>query len=308
MRQVKPKRSPRTAAVRSSGRVKTVRERAPAPRASRRKKDEPKGMFGALGNTFIGRHAMLSLTLGLIAVACIGGLAASGRISKTFSTIGTSIDRAFAGAGLAVGRITIAGQARTDAADIYAAAAITQGESMVAVDPRAVRTRLMQLPWVHDAAVKRVYPDTIAITVIEKLPFTLWKHDGHTAVLERSGAPITTADPAEFTRLPILVGEGAPETAAPLLDAIGATRAVAARLKGLERVSNRRWNLILDGPVEVKLPEEGWEQQLQILEKMIVEQGVLERDIQIIDLRFADRYIFQLRNGDSHESPRGRPT
>jgi cell division protein FtsQ len=126
-------------------------------------------------------------------------------------------------------------------------------------------------------------------------------------VVERSGAPITTADPARFAQLPTLVGDGAPQAAAQLLDVIGATRAISSRIKLIERVSNRRWNLVLDGPVLVKLPEEGWEREIGILEKMIVEQGVLEKDVEIIDLRFADRYIFRLRNGDSHESPRERP-
>ena len=33
----------------------------------------------------------------------------------------------------------------------------------------------------------------------------------------------------EFARLPLIMGKGAPEAAAPLLDAVGASRAVAAR-------------------------------------------------------------------------------
>ena len=69
-------------------------------------------------------------------------------------------------------------------------------------------------------------------------------------------------------------------------------------------MSDRRWNLILDGGVVVELPEENWERQLDVLERLIVDKGVLERDISQIDLRLPDRYIFLLRNG-RQQSTRG---
>jgi cell division protein FtsQ len=161
---------------------------------------------------------------------------------------------------------------------------------------------------VADAAVRRVYPDKVAITLIEKLPFALWKHGAGVAVVERSGAVIAGTNPSEFMHLPLLLGDGAPEAAAPLLDVIAATKAIATRLRVAERVSGRRWNLVLDGLVAVKLPEEGWEREIATLEGLIVEDGILERDIEVIDLRFADRYIFRLRGGDSRTESRERPT
>ena len=56
--------------------------------------------------------------------------------------------------------------------------------------------------------------------------------------------------------------------------------------------------------VVVRLPEEHWETQLAELEKLIVENGVLERDIEMIDLRYPDNYVFKLHNGDSRPIPR----
>ena len=62
MRQVKARRSPRTAAVRSSGRVKTVRERSAPSRssASRRKsaKEAPKSLLARVFNAALRRCAI----------------------------------------------------------------------------------------------------------------------------------------------------------------------------------------------------------------------------------------------------------
>jgi len=310
MRQVRQKRSPRTATVRSSGRVKAVR-RGTAARPARRGKVSDTSSAEAirwLGSLFIVRHPLLSLTLVLVAGAAATGVFAGGHVSRTVDSVSASIDGTFAAAGFAASRVTIEGQSRTQPNEVYAASGIQPGQSVFAVDPALVRARLKLLPWVADAGVRRVFPGTVAISLIEKLPFALWKHGETVSVVERSGAVITAAAPGEFTHLPLLIGEGAPKEAAAFLDAIGATKAVSSRLRVAERVGGRRWNLVLDGPVAVKLPEEGWEREIRTLERLIVEEGVLERDIEVIDLRFADRYIFRLRNGDSQRASRERPT
>ncbi len=309
MRSVSKRRTPRTATVRSGGRVKTVRDRASSGSRSAKRgkgKEESKDLVRSLG-AGIAKRPMLSLAVTLVVFAAAAGIVKSGRIAHAFGAVGDSYDRAIASTGLAVGRVTLTGQSRTQPNEIYSAAGIHEGDSILSIHPADVRARLMTLPWVADAAVKRVYPDTVAITVIEKLPFALWQHGHDVSVIERSGKPITTANPEEFAQLPMLTGDGAPDAAAALLDAVGATHAISSRIKRIERVSKRRWNLVLDGGVIVKLPEEGWERQIGTLERLIVENGVLEKDIEVIDLRFADRYIFQLRNGDSRESPREAP-
>jgi cell division protein FtsQ len=90
------------------------------------------------------------------------------------------------------------------------------------------------------------------------------------------------------------------------LDALAKRTAIPARLEAAERIGDRRWDLHLAGGVMVRLPEEDWDRQLTELEKLIVEKAVLERDVEVIDLRFPDNYVFKLHNGDSRPVPRER--
>ena len=110
------------------------------------------------------------------------------------------------------------------------------------------------MPWVSDAEVNRRFPGSVTVTLIEKRPYALWRDGDALKVVERSGVVITSAHVQEFARLPLLMGAGAPQAAAPLLDEVEKHRAVAARLRWAERVSDRRWNLMLDSKVQVKLP------------------------------------------------------
>ena len=253
------------------------------------------------------RRPMLIVTLVLLVFGTAAGIYAGGHISATFRAMGDSIRGALASAGFAVTEVTIAGNERTPPDAVYAALGFAQGDSIFSADPREARARLVRLPWIADAVVSRRFPGTVSVTLIEKRPFALWQVGGAFDVVERSGAVITGASATEFAKLPVLLGAGAPQAAAPLIDALGAERAILARLKAVERISDRRWDLILDRGVRIKLPESGWETQLKDLENLIVDKGVLERDIEMIDLRYPDQYIFQLHNGDSRPVSRERP-
>jgi cell division protein FtsQ len=258
------------------------------------------------GMPVIGRP-MLLLTLALIVIGAAAGLLSSGYFQRTSHNINQSISAAFVSTGFAVDKITIAGQERTTPDAVYAALQTAPGDSIFGFNAADARKRLLALPWVADAVVRRHFPGRIEVTLIEKRPFAQWQNDGQLSVVERSGAVIVQDDLREFAKLPLVVGAGAPEAAAPLLDAIGGYRAVSARLRAAQRVSKRRWDLLLEGGVTVKLPEEGWEAQLAELERLIIDEGILERDIEMIDLRFPDTYVFRLHNGDSQPVSRNQP-
>lgn len=56
----------------------------------------------------------------------------------------------------------------------------------------------------------------------------------------------------------------------------------------------------------VQLPEHGWQKELATLESLIVDKGILERDVTQIDLRSPTTYFFLLRNGNKQQVQRGK--
>jgi len=255
---------------------------------------------------FVPRRPVLLLSCSLAVIAIAAGVWRGSYIGAAADAADRSIERGLAARGFAVRRVSLSGEERTAGDAAYEALAIQPGDGMFEVDPRAARARLLELPWVGDAEVRRIFPDQVFVRLIEKRPFALWSSAGSLWVVERSGAIITSADRTAFPHLPLLLGEGAPDAAPPIIDAIGKQRAIVARLEALERVGDRRWDIHLAGGVVVRLPEDGWEGQLSDLETLIVEKGVLERDVDVIDLRYPDNYVFKLRNGDSRPVPRER--
>jgi cell division protein FtsQ len=236
----------------------------------------------------------------------LGALLASGYIGRTIRAIERFNDQLIADAGFGIAEVRISGNSRTPPETIAAALGLAPGQSIFGADLGAARARLMALDWVADADVRRRYPDAITVHLVEKLPYALWKSPNGLYVVERSGGVITNKNLEPFAHLPVLVGAGANVNGAEIVDQVAQHRAVTARVRAIERVSDRRWNLLLDDGVVVKLPEVGWQKELDTLDHLIIDKGVLERDISEIDLRSPERFFFVLRNGEQKEEPRGR--
>lgn len=242
------------------------------------------------------RRPMLLLGLAALAFALVAVLVVSGTVARAVRQVNGALDAMVADAGFGISEVHLAGNVRTPPETVLAALGFKPGESIFGADLQSARLRLKKLDWVADADVQRRYPDAISIHVVEKLPFALWKSPlGTVYVVERSGGIITSKDIEPFAKLPLLLGDNASADAADLVDAVAQHRAIAARVKAYQRVSERRWNLILDGNVVVKLPETGWQRELDTLEHMIVDQGILERSIGEIDLRIRSHYFFGLK-------------
>jgi cell division protein FtsQ len=309
----KPRDNPRARATRKPARL--VRETGSAKGYGKREQGHD-GFLARLGRPMarLFRRPVLLMTLGLVLFAAIAALFASGTVGRAIHGVDRAIDTVVADAGFGISEIHLAGNSRVPPETILAALGMNPGESIFAAKLAAARSRIMALDWIASADVVRRYPDSIFVTVVEKRPFALWQSPslgngkGGVAVVERTGGVITTLGVEKFARLPKLVGAGAPEAAADLVDAVMAHRAAAARVAAYEYVSLRRWNLILNDGVVVKLPETGWRKELDALEHLVVDAGILERDVTEIDLRSPTQYFFVLRSGEKKDIQRGKET
>ena len=308
---------------RKSSRAQTVR---PASRGrelpsvqpgSARRGKGPAILAGLLDRlSLFARRPMMAMCAVLGVLVLLGALFASGVIGRSIRAVDRSIDAVTANAGFGISEIHITGNRRTPYSQVLEVLGMKPGQSIFSADVWQARNRLAHLEWIATAEVHRRYPDAIFVTLVEKRPFALWQApvtgDGHGEapiwIVERNGRLITTRDVEKFRRLPKLVGAGAPAAAADLVDAVSTHRAIAARIAAYARQSERRWNLILDDGVVVQLPETGWQKELDALEHLIIDGGILERDVTEIDLRSPTHYFFLLKNGEKKDAQRGKET
>jgi cell division protein FtsQ len=317
MRSVNAERKPRSKARAQTPRAAArSRRELPDVQPGTARRDQGPGAFARLAARFaiFRSRPMMALCALVLLFVLLAALFASGVIGRSYRAVERGIDGMVADAGFGISEIHIAGNRRTPYKQVLEVLGMQPGQSIFSADLWSAQNRLKHLDWIASAEVHRRYPDAIFVSLVEKRPFALWQSppnangDAPIAVVERSGAVITTHDVEKFRRLPKLVGAGAPATAADLVDAVQTHRAVAARVAAYARQSERRWNLILDDGVVVKLPEAGWQKELDALEHLIIDAGILERDVTEVDLRAPTHYFFLLKNGEKKDVERGKET
>lgn len=227
----------------------------------------------------------------LLAMLATAWLWQSGWIGRQADRVAVAGYQLTADAGFAVDDVLVEGRERTGKAEILAALQVRRGTPILTVDPQVARDRLQALPWIDKATVERRLPRLLYIRLSEREPFVLWQLDGELSVVDRSGNVIPGVSAKQFAHLPLVVGQGAAEHAASLLDMLEREPDLRPLVNAAVRVGGRRWNLHLKGGIDVRLPEadaaEAWSQ----LARIEREHSLLGRDVVTIDLRLPGRLV-----------------
>ena len=140
------------------------------------------------------------------------------------------------------------GNVRLSSAEVQALTHGLYGRSILTADLTACRRRLLESPWVADAALRRVLPSTIEVRVVERQPMGISRLGNQLYLIDRSGTVIDEFGPRyrEFD-LPIIDGlvrtpkKGKPaidaeraELAARVIDSVSTRKAIARRLSQID--------------------------------------------------------------------------
>jgi len=219
---------------------------------------------------------------GFLGAAVIYGLVAGGHVARL-------ADGTLSAIGLGIETVTVDGNAETAQFAVLEMLELDPGASLPGFDAHAARARVSQLPWVADVTVRKSYPGILAVSLTEKLPFALWQHNDAVVVIDRDGEIIVAFDDPRFSNLPFFVGAGANERAADFLHNLAAFDSIAAQLRVAVLVAERRWNLVLNNGITVKLPESNPFAAVAELVALDKREKLLSRAVSIVDLRLEDR-------------------
>lgn len=233
----------------------------------------------------------------MFSVLLIGGGLWGWKSGAIARTVQTTIDGGYkltAKAGFSVKAIYLEGRNRTSMDDINKALGIAQGEPIFQLSLAEMRERLEKIESVHVAAVERSLPGTLYVRIVEREPVALWQHQGKIALVDDQGVVMNGIDSAPYRQLPLIVGDNAPAHITELMTILAASPDLTQRFAAAVYVGERRWNIRLNGDVEVKLPETNAIDAWKKLAELETKQKLLDRDIKVIDLRLAGRMFIQV--------------
>lgn len=269
----------------------------PTPRPNRRARRRPHALVAARARraAYTLRHAPLLLVLFGTPLV----LWQTGRLDAALHRIGAEADRLYRGAGsamhLRLRHVRVNGRRRTGLAALRRATGLTPGADVMAIDLDALGRRLERLPWVARAAVARRLPDTVTIRLWEHAPIARFRIGGRTILIGDGGTPIPVdAGPAQ-RKLLLLAGAGAPEAAHSLLVTLDKAPVLRARVAAAVRRGRRRWDIVFDNRVVLRLPEHHAAAAWLRFARLDRRYNLLARGAASFDMRLRDRLVIRKR-------------
>jgi cell division protein FtsQ len=241
----------------------------------------------ALRRARLPRHLGTKSVAALFLATAIGGVFLGGHGMTVLSAV-------TAAAGFGIENVKITGQSETSEVDVLAALDIGQYPSTLTLDLQDAQARIEKLPWVKHASLKKLYPDTVEIAVVERQPYGLWQHDNTLSLIDDAGKAITDDIDDRYASLPKVVGAGAAEKVTAYTALIGKFPEIAAQVRAGILVSGERWTLVLSNGVELMLPEKDPETALGTIAALDRDQSLLSREIAAVDLREPGQMIMRL--------------
>jgi cell division protein FtsQ len=153
-----------------------------------------------------------------------------------------------------------------------------------------IRETILQLPAIADASVRIKPGGVLQVDLTERVPVILWRSAQGLVQLDIEGNYVGEAPSrAAHADLPVIAGSGADRAVAEAKQILTATGPLAERVRGLERIGERRWDVVLDRGQRILLPVEN---PVQALERVLVlnqSQDMMARDLAHVDMRIAAR-------------------
>ncbi|SET28589.1 cell division protein FtsQ/DivIB [Oceanicella actignis] len=188
--------------------------------------------------------------------------------------------------------------------------------SSLDLDLAALRAEVETVPGVLSASAAITPAGALRVALTERAPVALWRFEGQLLLVDAEGVAIgPVVRRADRPDLPLIAGPGANRAVPEALALARRAARLADRVRGLVRVGDRRWDLVLTGPaaaeyararaqgavvehdspdMRVMLPETGAEDALARVLALDAAEDLLSRDLLAVDMRDPSRPTLRL--------------
>ena len=185
-----------------------------------------------------------------------------------------------------VSTLTVAGASAEVEAAVRALLPVGLPASRFALDLDAYRAAILRLDAVKSVSLVVQPGGTLEALVTEREPVILWRTALGIEMLDDTGhrtAALTRRDARPD--LPLIAGEGADRAVPEALAILAAAKPILPQARGLVRMGERRWDLVLEGDRRVLLPENDPVAAIQRALALDAAEDLFSRDFTRLDLR-----------------------
>lgn len=194
-----------------------------------------------------------------------------------------------------VNLLAIEGASDEVAEDIREVLALDLPVSSFDLELPALKARAEEIHAVASAAVVVKAGGVLEVRVDERNPAVVWRGRDGLEMLDREGHRVATLGTrSDRPDLPLLAGDGAERAVVEALELYATARPLDPRIRGLLRVGERRWDIILDRGQRILLPEDNPAPALERVIALDQVSALFKRDLTVVDMRNPARPTLRL--------------
>ena len=154
------------------------------------------------------------------------------------------------------------------------------------LDLEGMKDRIAELDAVERVDIRIKKGGVLQVRVQERIPAAVWRVARDIELLDREGRRVAVIK-SRMARpdLPLLAGAGAEKYVPEALELLATAAPVSKRIRGLVRMGERRWDLVLDRDQRIMLPEKDPVRALEQVMALEEATDVLARAIVAVDMR-----------------------
>lgn len=196
--------------------------------------------------------------------------------------------------------MSINGASEPIAQDIREIVPVDFPSSSFDLDLEGMKDRIAELDAVARVELQVKSGGILDVSIVERQPAAVWRVGEDLELLDAEGHRVAAIETRQDRAdLPLLAGAGAQAAVPEALLLLAAAEPIGGRIRGIVRVGERRWDIVLDRDQRIMLPEEGAMVALEQIIALHEAQDLLDRDIVAVDYRNPDRPTLRLGEGAS---------
>ena len=188
--------------------------------------------------------------------------------------------------GFTIKNINIKGTYHLDQKNILKIINSYNKKNIFNVSLKNIYNEIKQNTWVEEVSIKKIYPNTLEIDLIEKEPIAIWQNKSVNHLITKNGEIISEANLNNFKKhLPIIIGRNAHKNVYSFLQILNIDKNLTKNIWSLTFVNERRWDIHFNQGLTIRLPstsvKEAWEKIILLSKKF----NILSLNLTELDLR-----------------------
>lgn len=264
--------------------MSAVKSYGRAPSKRQKVQRAPKQAFGVQRVTF----GMMGIGL------CILSVWGYFHASTFLVELSRNVEQTFALFGFRLEDVVVEGRMRTDKTQILKMLDLKRDQPLLSINLLDAKEKLEKISWVKAVRVERRFPDTLFIRISEKEPVALWQNQSKTYLVDRDGELVEVKEAHKYNDLLLVAGHEAPHEVGKLLTLLEEFPELKTRVTAATHLRSMRWDIKLDGKIDVKLPEKEADRALAYLLNLEKNHRLMNQEVMSIDMRLPGQLILRL--------------